>query len=238
MVPRSTWLGLVGAIALSASTASAQPLRCKPPKQLHEGTCRYADEIGAQPKTTPAPLPPKPRAATPGKTRRPRSSAPRPVPRAPSAKPNPPQPTTSEPAPRPTPPLKPSESTASTVAPSQELEESTHWQPITAAVLGGIAVVGAAVGTGMAVSAKSAYEDSESMCPNHVCTTRSGLDLRDEAFASAQAADIAFALAGVALAGGLVVWLTTPAPHEASKAVAIRLSPQFAGGRLSLEASW
>lgn len=238
MVSWSTRFGQVCAIALSASTASAQPLRCKPPKQLHEGTCRYADEIGAQRKTSPAPLPPKPRTTTPAKTPRPRASAPKPLPRAPSAKPRPPQPTSSEPAPRPTPPLKPSESTASAAAPSQVLEEATHWQPVTAVVLGGIAVVAAAVGTGMAVSAKSTYEDSESMCPNNVCTASSGLDLRDDAFAAAQAADIAFAVAGVALAGGIVVWLTVPAPDEASKAVAIRLSPQLAGGRLSFEASW
>ena len=238
MVSWSTRFGLVGAIALSASTASAQPTRCKPPKQLHAGTCRYADEIEAQRKTTPAPLPPKPRGATPVKTPRPRSSAPQALPRAPSAKPRPPQPTRSESPPQPTPPLKPSKSIASAVAPSQALEEATHWQPVTAVVLGSIAVVAAAVGTGMAVSARSTYEDSETMCPNNVCTASSGLDLRDDAFAAAQAADIAFAVAGVALAGGIVVWLTAPAPDEASKAVAIRLSPQLAGGRLSFEASW
>lgn len=84
-----------------------------------------------------------------------------------------------------------------------------HAQRIAALGLGGLTLVGLGVGTVTSFSAKSTYDDSGSYCDGNSCS-QDGLDLRSSAFGQATISTVAFSVAGVALATGIILWITTP----------------------------
>ncbi len=77
-------------------------------------------------------------------------------------------------------------------------------------VLGAGGVVGVGVGTFFGLRAFSKNGDAEEQCPNARCKDDNGLALTDEAKNAATAANIAFGVGLVALAGGVVLYLTAP----------------------------
>jgi hypothetical protein len=95
----------------------------------------------------------------------------------------------------------------------------------------GLGVVGIGVGTAFGFSAKSKLDqsnqsgncDSTDHCSDH------GLSLRHDASNAATASDVGFIAGGVALAAGLVVYLT--APHTQSGAGwVVAPAPMVGGG--------
>jgi serine/threonine-protein kinase len=86
-------------------------------------------------------------------------------------------------------------------------------------IVGGVGIVGLAVGTGFALSARSQNEDSKSFCrtddPNR-CSAE-GVALRDDARSAGTIATIAFGVGLAAIAGGTVLVVTAPsAGHGAT----------------------
>lgn len=103
-----------------------------------------------------------------------------------------------------------------------------------ALVAGGVGVVGLVLGTWAGLSARSFRDQSAPYCtlPNNGCADPRGVDLREKAFARADLSTVSFLVAGVALAGGLVLWLTdTP---KARPAVGLVTAPVAAGWSLGL----
>lgn len=86
-------------------------------------------------------------------------------------------------------------------------------------IVGGVGIVGLAVGTGFALSARSQNEDSKAFCrtddPNR-CSAE-GVALRDDARSAGTIATIAFGVGLAAIAGGTVLIVTAPsAGHGAT----------------------
>jgi hypothetical protein len=87
-------------------------------------------------------------------------------------------------------------------------------------VIGGVGVVGLAVGGVFALRAQSKNDDSKNECsPNdeNQCTAR-GVELRDEARSSGNVATIAGGLGLAALIGGTVLYFTAPSAKSGSEA--------------------
>ena len=116
------------------------------------------------------------------------------------------------------------------------------WSPqrTVGVALGGLGVVGAAIGTVFGVRAASRMSDSEARCTDSapsVCDTE-GLAMRDEADAAAGASTLAFVLGGAALAGGVVLFATAPRGDEPRGAAALRLEVDAAIAGPRLVGSW
>lgn len=79
-----------------------------------------------------------------------------------------------------------------------------------ALVAGGVGVVGLILGSWAGLSARSFRDQSAPYCtlPNNGCSDPRGVDLREKAFARADLSTVSFLVAGVALTGGIVLWLT------------------------------
>ena len=102
-------------------------------------------------------------------------------------------------------------------------------------VLGGLGVVGLAVGTGFAIAAKDKYDSSIKGCepgnPN-LCYPQ-GLSERSDARSAGDVATVAFSIGAAAIAGGAVLLLT--APRRASDAAALptlEVAPMMNGAML------
>jgi serine/threonine-protein kinase len=79
-------------------------------------------------------------------------------------------------------------------------------------VVGGVGVVGIVVGTIFGLKAKSKNDDSKGFCkpdnPND-CSAQ-GVNLRDQALNAAKVSTVGMVVGGVALAGGIVLFITAP----------------------------
>jgi hypothetical protein len=109
------------------------------------------------------------------------------------------------------------------LAPSGELGA----QRTAALVVGGVGVVGVAIGAVTGVMALVKEKDSRDKCPSDPCATLDGIQANDDARTVARVSTIAFAAGGVALATGVVLWLTAPratasAPPAAAR---VRITP-------------
>ena len=120
-----------------------------------------------------------------------------------------------EPAPPATPALTPdpgspapSSAPRPVTAEAQGGDDARSW----AFVLGGVGVVGVTVGSFVAMSAKSKYDDSLDHCdpndPNRC--SEEGVSLRNSARSRGNFATVAMGLGAAALAGGAVLWFTAP----------------------------
>ena len=93
---------------------------------------------------------------------------------------------------------------------SGEPWRTTH----TFAVANGVlAVTATAVGTVLVVEAGDNYDDSKDHCRGDQCYPR-GLALREDAFDRAQAATVAFGVAGAAVVSAAVLWFTGRPPDR------------------------
>lgn len=92
-------------------------------------------------------------------------------------------------------------------------------QRTAALVVGGLGVVGAVVGGvygGMAMARKS---DAEAVCPDSECDSGKGSSLWHDAKTAGNVSTIAFAVGGVALATGAVLWFTAGPRSSGSETV-------------------
>jgi hypothetical protein len=100
-------------------------------------------------------------------------------------------------------------------------------QRIAGLVLGGVGVIGFGVGTALAFSAKKKFDDGMKQCTGDVCTQQ-GADLREQAYKGGNVATIVGGLGLVALAAGVVVFLTAPgAKAKAPSETGLVIGPSF-----------
>jgi hypothetical protein len=107
-------------------------------------------------------------------------------------------------------------------------------------VLLGVGAVATAVGAGFGLATLRKKTASEEHCtPDNRCAPE-GLRLQDEAFATATAATIGFAVGALAAASGLVVLVTAPRARAAGapNARSVRVSPTMLGVGLSIGSVW
>jgi hypothetical protein len=99
-------------------------------------------------------------------------------------------------------------------------------------IVGGVGIVGLAVGTAFVLSAKSKYDSSLNDCvqgtPN-VCNA-DGVSERNSARTSGDIASVAFGVGIAAVASGVVLWFT--APSGRSDAARVGLVPTPGGALL------
>jgi hypothetical protein len=101
--------------------------------------------------------------------------------------------------------------------------------------VGGVGIVGVALASVFALSAKSKYNDSLTNCSqtNVNSCGQTGVDQRNTARSDGNIATVAFAVGGVALATGIVLWLAAPSSHGSEQGgVAIGVVPTLGGGML------
>lgn len=111
-----------------------------------------------------------------------------------------------------------------------------------ALLLGGVGVAGLAVGSAYGLMARSNNDDSMAYCAEKNLCLQKGVDLRDHARGDATVSTVAFAIGGAALAGGLVLWLTSPREAKGQgstqRSVRATASTLGTGAQLGLEGSW
>ncbi len=127
--------------------------------------------------------------------------------------------------PAPAPAAVPAADTAPTPAPAQPLPSGDSGvgdgQRMAGVVLGGVGVVGVAVGSVFGITAINKNSDAEKLCPRgDVCDDAEGVTLTDDAKSAALVSNIAFGVGGAALIAGAVLYLTAP-----SEQVALRVVP-------------
>lgn len=110
-------------------------------------------------------------------------------------------------------------------------------QRLSSYVLGGIGVVGFGIGTYYGLSAISKNSSSESECPNdrNLCSDR-GVSLRNDALSRARISTAAFAVGGIALAAGVVLYFTAPSGKRAPIEFKTAIGPNFT--QLNLEGNF
>jgi hypothetical protein len=143
------------------------------------------------------------------------------------------------PAPGPTQPPVATASTSSSSLASESAPDNPdpgktrRWIGI---AVGGAGVVGIALGAVFGLGAKSKLDQSnDGHCDAADTCDPTGLSLRKDANQAAGASTVAFVVGGVALAGGIVVYLTAP---RASKSVGFVVTPTQGGGTALLRTSF
>lgn len=122
-----------------------------------------------------------------------------------------------------------------TTQPASDEPSGLGAQRIIALAVGGVGVIGLGVGTALALSAKSQYDDSLASCPRdqNLCTAE-GVAKRDDARQTGNIATVAFAVGGVALATGAALWFLAPSRSEKTVAwTGLRVMPTFGGTAVS-----
>jgi len=83
-------------------------------------------------------------------------------------------------------------------------------QRIGALALGGVGVAGVVVGSIFGVQAMSKHSEAKKSCEGTQCTSPEGVKAGNDAHSAANVSTIAMIAGGVALAGGVTLWLTAP----------------------------
>ncbi len=91
-------------------------------------------------------------------------------------------------------------------------------QRVAAIVVGGVGVVGVAVGTIFGLRSMSKGNDADAHCDGNICADPAGVELRDEARSAGTVSTIAFVGGALGLAGGAALWFTAQ-DHESSAGV-------------------
>ena len=144
-------------------------------------------------------------------------------------------------APTPAPATAPAPTPATATAPSATPEQpASSWsgQKTAALIVGGVGLVGIGVGSAFGLIAKSKNDQALQNCRTSTLCSQQGLNLTDDAKSAATVSTIAFVAGGVALAGGIVLWLL--APSSSRSTTGLRFEPlvgtSLGGGALS--GSW
>jgi hypothetical protein len=136
-------------------------------------------------------------------------------------------------------PTAPAATAASQATPNPAIETSVdqvssssgNTQRTLALVAGGVGVVGVAVGSIFGLQAMSKHSDADQKCPGD-CPDQAGVDLWNEARTAGNISTIAFAVGGVGLATGAILWFTAK-PSRASSVHA-----QIGPGSLQIRGTW
>jgi hypothetical protein len=117
--------------------------------------------------------------------------------------------------------------TAKAVATAPAPGDEGSTQRLAGLVVGGIGVIGVAIGAVTGAIAISKEKTSRDACPSDPCATADGFQANEDARTLARVSTIAFVAGGVVLATGAVIWLTAPRAKTAAAAAAggVRLSP-------------
>jgi hypothetical protein len=102
--------------------------------------------------------------------------------------------------------------------PPESPAEPLGMQRTLALGLGGLAVVGLAVGTAYGLDSLAKHNDSEAGCAQDTCTPSAGAT-RDQAIHAGNASTVAFVIGLASAAGGAVLWLTAPTAGKRSATV-------------------
>jgi hypothetical protein len=136
-----------------------------------------------------------------------------------AAAPPPPPLPVATPAPGPNPPPPP---------PPPPQTETSSWstQKTFAVIAGGVGVAGIAVGSVFGVVAMSKNNEAlqSQNCRTASLCTQNGLSLTSDAKNAANLSTVGFIVGGVALAAGVVLWITAPSP-SGSPQTGVRLAP-------------
>lgn len=108
----------------------------------------------------------------------------------------------------------PAPSAASASPPRATVEADASSQRTWALVAGGVGVVATGVGLGFGLSASSKWSEAETACPNGLCTDQSKVSAGEDAGKTADIATGLVITGAVALAVGVVLWLTAPSPSD------------------------
>ena len=113
-------------------------------------------------------------------------------------------------------------------------------QRVAGAALGGVGLVGGVVGAVFGARAVARMSDSEALCRQgepDTCAAQ-GLTLRQEADSAATAANVAFVIGGVALAGGVVLFATGAPSSAKATTAALRFTGGTGSGSVTLSGRW
>ncbi|HEX8792221.1 MAG TPA: hypothetical protein VF765_14805 [Polyangiaceae bacterium] len=122
--------------------------------------------------------------------------------------------------------------------PGTETPSNGSTQRTIGLVVGGLGIVGIGIGTAFGFSAMSKENDAT----QHHCDTTNhcdgtGVQLGHDAQSAATASTIAFAVGGVALAGGLLLYFTAPKGSSAPT-VGLRATALPGGGAFGIQGAW
>ena len=98
--------------------------------------------------------------------------------------------------------------------PDEDAGDALGTQKVLALATGGVGILALGVGTAFGIVAMGKKSDAQSSCPN-LCATQTGVDLWNSAAAAGTASTVGFVVAGAALAGGAVLWLTAGSDRRA-----------------------
>ena len=115
-----------------------------------------------------------------------------------------------------------------------ERHSASSAQSAIAWVIAGAGVVGLAIGTGFAVSAKNEYSSTLSQCEAadpDLCT-RQGVNARNDARSQGDVATLAFGLGAAAVVAGAVLWLTAPRTGSDHSGTSLLVAPTLGGAAL------
>ena len=132
-----------------------------------------------------------------------------------------------------TPAAAPSEA----VPPATSGASASSSQRVSAVVVGGLGVAGVVAGIITAAVAKSKYDTSLQHCEslNHNLCDETGVTDRNDARTAGDVSTVAFIAGGVAIAGGLVLWITAPngtKSKDSAAAPSLVLAPTLGGAVL------
>ncbi|WP_146647362.1 hypothetical protein [Labilithrix luteola] len=101
-------------------------------------------------------------------------------------------------------------------------------------VVGGVGIVGLAVGTITGLMATSKNKDSKDQCPNAgPCASREGVDANESAKSLATVSTVGFIAGGLLAAGGAVLYLTAPS-GSSPKTGRLSVTPSVSKGSAGL----
>jgi hypothetical protein len=123
------------------------------------------------------------------------------------------------PTPTPTPETTPTPTaTPATTTPATPEQPASSWsgQKTAALIVGGVGLVGIGVGSAFGLIAKSKNDQAlqKDNCRTSTLCSQTGINLTNDAKNAATVSTIAFVAGGVALAGGIVLWLTAPSSRS------------------------
>ncbi|HEV3192317.1 MAG TPA: hypothetical protein VGY54_17520 [Polyangiaceae bacterium] len=119
-------------------------------------------------------------------------------------------------------------------APGAETSHGLGTQKILGLVAMGAGVVGVGLGTVFGLQSMSKHDDAQKACPNTQCTTQDGVALWNDARSAGDLSTIFFAVGGVGLAGGAVLWFTAKSESADAPSAQVGLGP----GTIQLRGAW
>ena len=140
------------------------------------------------------------------------------------------------------PALRPLQAQPPPPAPPAPPQSARFWsaQRVAGAALGGAGLVAGVAGAVFGGRAAARMSDSEALCrkgePDR-CQAQ-GLSLREEADSAATASNVAFAIGGIALAGGVLLFATAGLGKDRAATTAVRVGATPRGASMSLSGRW